>query len=235
MQIKKYLEYIVEPFKKVDKEILRWYTKKAKKLEEKGKEIKKINLGLSAVYHPIGCALIVLGGSPFLHLYHAGIDSARNVFGRKDIISEVLFKDNLVLETYKVISNFLRLPVITWGVLNTAKGTSDIYNYFFHGQSPNWPETAFNFSTGIEHLALASSIYFKARDPKLLDKEPLWKDTLNKVKNKLEKIISPNPEPVPINSKNNYLKQPVLVQTILATSELFNPEKKIELKFVTFV
>ncbi|MDP3966076.1 MAG: hypothetical protein Q8Q04_00920 [archaeon] len=186
--------------KKIDKEVLRWYTKVGTDLEKKGKNINKINLSLTGVYLPL---MGINPGGFYLDTVLTGMDYSSNFINyflpKEEVISKTTAKKS-PFEIYEKITNSFRLPILAWGTINTIKGISDLYSYFAHGESPNWSETAFNFSTGIEHLALASSIYLKARDPKLLDKAPAWKDMLNKSKNKLEEIVSPVPKPVPVEA-----------------------------------
>lgn len=221
MKIKNIFKPIAKPFKFIDKEVLRWYTKKAKKLEEKGYDVKKINLGLSGVYLLTQISSGTILKSPLFEIYSfygllPGCDLARNFYNsfihpenshtssREKIIEEP------IIEKYKKITNLSRLPALAWGLVNTGKGIYDVGRYVATGESPNWSETAFNLSTGIEHLALASSIYFKARDPKLLDKAPAWKNAYEKSKEKVkeikEGIKGALPEPVPelIPIKSNY-------------------------------
>lgn len=213
MKIKNIFEPIAKPFKLVDKEILRWYTKRAKKLEEKGDITPKIKALQSLHYNlKIGNSLF-LGFSKDLtkwvfyegfSLSPSAADKTLDINNGKEIDSSgnLIYTDPIVPHLRKV-TNLSRLPALAWGLVNTGKGVSDVYNHFVNGQIINANETLFNFSTGIEHLALASSIYFKARDPALLDKAPVWKNLYEKAKEKIKNLV-PKPAPEPALIKVNY-------------------------------
>jgi hypothetical protein len=131
-----------------------------------------------------------------------GSDITRNLT-EKEKITDGVKVENCERYLDKSITNSARLPTLLWGLANTGKGLYDVVDYLISGRSPNWAETNFNLSTGIEHLALASSIYFKARDPALLEKNPAWKNALNKVKEKIQEML-PQPEPQPVPVRANY-------------------------------
>ena len=99
------------------------------------------------------------------------------------------------------ISKNARLPMISTGFFLLGKTFLNAFNYFYSGE-PISNETLAEGLGSYGFLSIASSIYLKDRDPKLLEKQPMWKDALDLVKKGYEKLVplpAPQPSPVRVN------------------------------------
>ncbi len=83
----------------------------------------------------------------------------------------------------------------------------DAYNYFANGE-PIPSEDSFLITLGLSNLGMASSMYLKDRDPKLLDKQPAWRKALESARERVGELSDrvkegiqdwiPQPQPIPI-------------------------------------
>ncbi len=199
--------------KAIDREVLRQYSKIAKKWEDKGRNIYHLS---SAVGLP-GIILTGTASTP-LNLQElelvvgafGGLDTGRNLLGLagmvgdENIDNKIRVRDSLP-STYT--NPIVRLPLLVSAVGLLGKVGYDIYNSFFNGE-PMPAETADLAELGLGYLGLASSMYLKERDPKLLQKQPFWKTAYEKAKEKVAElgerardwIPQPVPEPIPIRN-----------------------------------
>ena len=74
-----------------------------------------------------------------------------------------------------------------------AKTTLDVNS--IKNKTPLGADSYYALYGGLGHLSLASSMYLKETNPKLLERVPLWKRAYESLK---EKIVSLAPSPVPI-------------------------------------
>ncbi|HLC61201.1 MAG TPA: hypothetical protein VJJ52_07275 [Candidatus Nanoarchaeia archaeon] len=121
--------------------------------------------------------------------------------------SEPKINDTTTLENprnwlNKRVNRIVRLPTITGAFFFFAKSGYDLVDYFYNGNLDSLNQFKNDINGGIGLTGFASSMYLKDRDPKLLDKDPLWKRAYKR----LEEFVSYNPPPqpvrIPIPSRN---------------------------------
>jgi hypothetical protein len=202
------LETLLKPIKYLDENvILRQYTKLGKKINiDEGK--RKYNLGLSLW---LACTALSYFGKSNENLFGKNFstglaimtlpnDGYYNCYGglvgdKNSITSDSIALDP-IKEKYRKYNSFVRLPTFLFGVGLIAKFGIDLVNSISNQtslESTSW----YYLSDGIGHLSLASSMYLKETDTKLLDKVPLWRRALKYVKEKID-LIGPAPVPVPV-------------------------------------
>jgi len=91
------------------------------------------------------------------------------------------------------------MPLLGFGLYLMGDGAFELIDYL---NSSN-PESLINgigdMTWGYGYAGLASSMYVKEANPKLLDKQPFWKSGYNWVLIKADNYLSqPTPKPVPI-------------------------------------
>ncbi len=104
---------------------------------------------------------------------------------------------------FKKYNQIIRLPLILSGFGMIGK-----YGLEFIEGNLN-AESNYFLMYGLGNISLASSMYLKDKDPKLLEKQPMWKDAFNLIRNGYENVadkiggIIPQPEPqlIPLESK----------------------------------
>lgn len=188
----------------LDEQVLRQYTKIAKKWEDNGRNIYHLS---SAVGIP-AIPLLVNGGNELfgenvgfwilasLYLW----DITYNAHGLMGEVREQDTTDgavslNLSIEFYKKVNRYVRLPTFLSGAVSVGISTYGFINYFVNGgpfDNTTWESLTF----GAGLLGLASSMYIKDRNPKLLDKEPFLKTAYNWFKEKFD-FLTPQPAPQP--------------------------------------
>ena len=187
---------IVRAYEWLDKDfLLRQYSKAAKKWEDKGRD--RYNLALLFDI-PAGIGIILSGAPPESLLGGLNLgDSAVGMYNPEptqgNVVSSYEYGTSM-------IRRFFRVPVFVGGAgLTMIEG----YN-FLSGLvgSHNEPVNLDRLSHGIGLLSLASSMYLKDRDPKLLDKQPAWRRALERAGELSDRIRDwvpvPQPQPVPI-------------------------------------
>ncbi len=98
-----------------------------------------------------------------------------------------------------------RLPVILAGASCLIKCIYDVANYLLTGEFANSQETLLFASLACTYLSLASSMYLKGRDPKLLEREPFYKRAYSWAKEKVKASLPKHiPHPVPVTVDNTY-------------------------------
>ena len=184
----------------IDEQVLRQYTKVTNLWEGKGSRytlahIFNFSSTLSfAVFSEISHVTLI---SPLALL---ATDLARNVFEpfeRNEGTGEIAQHPVKVL--YTSIGNLIRLPSFLFGVSMIGKSTLSLVDYLKTKDTNSLMAAAEDFSLGYSFFGLASSIYVKDFDPKLLDKPPFWKQAMDYIKEKLSP--QPVPVPIPINNK----------------------------------
>ena len=196
----------------LDEQVLRQYTKLAKRWEDKGGNIYHLSsaLGLPAK------ALIITGGDNFFGGY-AGLgidfllynwDWAYNFDGLMGHIKEQDTTDSTIsldphIEFYKKVNRRVRLPTLLSGIGLVGKSAYDFVNYFANGV-PFDNSSLGSFTLGLGLLSIASSQYLKDRNPKLLDKQPVWRNAYDWIKNKIGSLTPQHvPLPVPVQTYSN--------------------------------
>lgn len=202
------LETLLKPIKYLDENvILRQYTKLGKKINiDKGKKKYVIGLGLDfGIY-------VWFGGPANRELFGSKFDwgdffilglneSMYNLMGLIGF-KESNSSDSIALdpqkEHHKKYNLKVRLPTFLFGAGLIGKFGVDLVTSI-KNKTP-LDAISYNFLLdGIGHLSLASSMYLKETDPKLLDKAPLWKKALDYIQEKAS-LIGQQPVPVPITN-----------------------------------
>ncbi|MBI2106876.1 hypothetical protein HYT57_02725 [Candidatus Woesearchaeota archaeon] len=213
MSLEKYLASV----KWLDEQALRQYTKVAKKWEDKGRNIYVLSSAISfpsimllcniPQFKPTEHYTVLFGSGVF-----GGLDMGQNIIGLMGLIKdEIVDSDDAQPIGPRLISTqtnpIVRLPMLLTGIILLGRSGYDVYNYFANGEPmPN--ETPFLVQTGLAHIGIASSMYLKARNPKLLQKETLREKTYKLAKAKIEEFKEkakdwlPQPQPVPIPIRN---------------------------------
>lgn len=208
------LESLLKPVKWVDEQILRQYTKAAKKWEENNWNKYSLTTALSLggyiaiILHPsdpevkrhIAEADFVdmlpaytIATSYMGLLAHDIIHSLENKYNQKtEETSGEIAEDKLNYLTKK-IHRLARLPVLGYGVSGFYRFGASVAEYGINA----FDEYSASFVVGLAFSTLASSMYIKDSDPKLLDKQPFWKKAYNLIKEKIGSLAS---QPVPVQS-----------------------------------
>ncbi len=198
-------DYLLAPFKSADKFVQKQYTRVGKKIPEK--KLYKITTGLSF----IGCfgtgSLATyfglnppIGGMVFGSLL-GGPDINYNADG---LFGKIKNKSEGNVIAVDPVQNFcanynkaIRLPIFLTAVGFLGKSIYDIANYFVNGEPLNSYSVP-NAITGIGLLSLASSMYLKDQDPKLLEKKPskikaMYESLIDKLTPERQPVLEPSP------------------------------------------
>jgi hypothetical protein len=89
----------------------------------------------------------------------------------------------------------VRLPTFLFGAGLIGKFGVDVINSI-KNKTPIGADSYYALLDGIGHLSLASSMYLKETNPKILDRVPLWKRAYESVKQGI-KSLAPSPVPAP--------------------------------------
>jgi len=203
------LESMLKPAKWLDERVLTQYTKIGKKYNlDKGK--KKYVVGVGLWFNHVG--LSMLSGIPLISGYEViprvilnspdfGLNVTGILVGLNDHdISETKVSNSPMIDFFLKYNSIVRLPIFLAGAGLVTKFGVDVASSLIQG-SPMDGDSVHYFAYGTGLLSLASSMYIKDTDPKLLDKDPFWKQGYNWLK---EKASSLNPKPIP---------QPTPIQT----------------------
>ncbi len=181
------LQKLLSPIKAVDERILRGYTEISQGIPDD--KLYKITTGLTALSiplqgfffgglfpnNPIAKISSIMGQAFCVN----GEDIVLNIQGlrgelEKDTNSGEIVSENPATDFLYEVTKFFRLPVFTAGVALLGKSIYDVGNYIFNNE-PLTNETLTSAVGGLSYLSLASSMYLKDRNPKLLQKKPLLK------------------------------------------------------------
>lgn len=204
------LESLLMPIKWADEQVLRQYTKLAQNGEKKGISKYVIANGLNGVAklffmsgwvtsslnsdwvnYGISLASSIENGHEFFVYNHAAFRAEE-----KEIFHNV--KDSYV-EKWKSIFSAVRFPILATGIYYTGIGISNFYQYFFNGDSSSIPTGIEQILLGAGLLSWSSAMYIRESDPKLLQKDPLWKKAYNWLKEKAGNLApTPLPNPAPV-------------------------------------
>ncbi len=205
MTIKQTLEILKKPFDYLDEQVLRQYTKVGTKIPEKN--LYKLTSGMQ-FYGIVGTStasdslgLPIVAGFIEGMVIH-GPDFCHNINGLLGMIDDNASSDAIVvnpdIEFFKSYNRKIRLPVFLAGIVFLGKGIYDIANYFINNE-PLHSNAALDIISGTGFLSFASSMYLKDRNPKLLNKVPLWKRAYNSIRDKINaKVPALKPVPIPV-------------------------------------
>lgn len=201
------LDTLLKPVQFVDEQILRGYSRIAKKWEDKGRNI----YTLSSIFGMPGELLFLFStdnifGKTVEQVAYWGAyawDIPYNfkgiTVGIKDSVSDDVAADPFI-EVTKKINRTTRLPTLISGVGFAGKAFYDISRYYFTGE-PLDNATGNALMLGLGLLGIASSQYLKDRNPKLLEKDSVWKTIYNWTREKINSLVpEPIPQPVPVQA-----------------------------------
>ena len=197
------LNRLLAPVKCLDELVARRYAKITAELEKKGKDIGKIGICLNLTYLP-ACAsssILFLYNYPFLTMplgIITGLDMSLSLVHEYDKRLNALGVKNYAGEHMKKITKIARLPEFVAGTYYMAHSLNTYYNALANNQHID--KAPFETILGISLILLASSIYLKDSDPKLLEKKPLWKSIYEKLRQKVGSY-SPAHEPIPVTAE----------------------------------
>lgn len=197
------LESLLKPIKYLDESIiLRQYTKLGQKIKI-GEGNKKYHIGFCLWASYVGLTTttnINLFGSGFeiaSYLVSGYNDGVYNIQGVNNQFEDEEDSESMVIDREKNFrtkyNSCVRLPTFLFGVGLIGKFGVDLVNSV-KNKTPMNNESYYALLSGIGHLSLASSMYLKETNPKLLEKVPLWKRAYESLK---EKISSLAPFPIP--------------------------------------
>ena len=189
------LEELLKPAKWLDEQILREYTKIGQKIpDEHLYDVTMVAFGLGIVgvaawLPPVKFSGITFGIGTFPDLSY-NIDG---LLGRIKSTTEGGVRSiNRTQYFNSYYNRVVRLPIFLTGLGTLDKIGSAAYSVM-NGE-PSSFETMFKVIIPLGFLSLASSMYLKDQNPKLLDKQPFWKTALQYVKEKF--TPEPTLEPV---------------------------------------
>lgn len=203
------LETLLKPIKYLDENvILRQYTKLGQKINiDEGKKKYLICEALRWGYGGLSFLGVNSNGKLFGEVFNIssfwvlGLNDGRyNGEGIRGRFKEESNSSDLIVldskkEFYKKYNSIVRLPTFLFGVGLITKFGVDAVNSIKNKtslESTSW----YCLIDGIGHLSLASSMYLKETNPKLLDKVPLWKKAYESAKEKINSWL-PSPSPIP--------------------------------------
>ena len=211
------LESLLEPVKLADEQLLRQYTKVSKKFnlyEGRKKYFVGMGLWIAQTFMCSAAGDQLIGDAEFPARMLLTIpDGTCNLYGvvfgiEDESTSETISIDPLT-NLYRKFNSVVRLPTFTAGVGLVGKFGADLFNYLTNGEPID--SNSYNCMIyGIGLLSLASSMYIKGTDPKLLDKEPVWKRAYEWVREKINFLVpQPVPQPIPFQAHStldNYVQ-----------------------------
>lgn len=209
---------MTNPLKYLDQKVQKFYTRIGQHIPED--KLYKIITPLSFIstitsafcislqYNlPIGMGVDVLGS----------YETAGNIFGilkgegnkRIEGESRALTRDELAYETINKNLRNYRLPTFITSLGFAARAGIDVYNHFANGQ-PLPGTFSHDVSIALGLFGIASSMYLKDQDPRLLKKKPSRIKALGRLlRQKAKKAIAsippveipnPFPNPAPVSS-----------------------------------
>ncbi len=201
------LEELLKPVKWIDSQVVKGYTKVGERFhlgEGKNKYVVCVffNLTYSTITKGVAqrlglelwykCSTVGIGIVDALYNWYGTItrNTDHQIDGTKTI--------NPVMQQFQRHNSIMRLPTLLSGVGLIAKSGMDLY-YSIKEGTPLSEHSYDYFQWGLGQLALASSMYFKAMDPKLLNKskQPFWQRVYSSLKEKVGSL-APQPAPVPV-------------------------------------
>lgn len=191
------LDDLLKPAKWADEQVLRQYTKVGERIPEE--KLYQVTMGL----HLLGHLGSVILPQP-LPLGYGGIvalpDCLLNIDGLMGNPPTSISGDALIVnpdsEGYLKVTRLSRLPLFLTGISLLGKVAYDTANYFTTGEPFESGTYAQQALSGVGFISMASSMYLKEMDPKLLDKAPFWKTAYNWAKERV-KSLAPEPQPMP--------------------------------------
>jgi len=212
------LESLLKTFKWWDEQVQKQYTKVGKEWEDTGHSRYSIAIPLNVAWYYLSWESgIPRLPSGFLFGWNMMNDTTQRPYGTKDkAVQDTLeesLADHIFNNILKFIDKSIRLPLLITGVGFAGKGIYHIINSMVTGDTNGLSELGNDFKAATAFISVASSLYIKDIDPRLLDKQPVLNQEYRWDK---EKIIPLVPQPSPQSSTTqiyptlgNYVQSPV--------------------------
>ena len=200
------LEELLKPVKWVDTQVVKGYTRVGERFHlEEGK--RKYVVGS---FCSIGGGVLSLTVATNIDLawwealssFGIGVpDALYNLWGITQNTDSQTSEErtlNPQEEFYRGHNNIARFPALISGVGLIGKFGYDLYSSIKEGTALS--QDSYDYlQWGLGQLALASSMYFKAMDPKLLNKskQPFWQRVYSSIKERIGSL-APQPAPLPV-------------------------------------
>ncbi len=207
------LEDLLKPVKVIDTEIHHYYEKLGNKLDKIHKDTRYFTCAIL-----VGQAFIT---SPYLKL---GETAPIEYIGYKCLLasdqvintwalpfglaqdkndSEIKPYQPIILDPLLFLNRIARTPLFFTGIAYLATGTYNATHETTHPEvTPTNPLKT--ILIGVNMIALASSMYLKDKDPKLLQKDPFWKKAYDAIKGKIQSY-KPEPVTIPLPTPTTYI------------------------------
>ena len=174
-------EYLA-PFKWMDEQVLRQYTTIGKRFEDKG--IRPEYVGLSYT--------LILGG--FTLPAWAGLEVVAN--GNKlkyDNNQAEAIAHRVLTKTFADFGKIGRFPLFCMAVGEFTVGACYLISGLKDKDMAALGDAFQLLFSSLSVLSIPSSMYLRDRDPKLLDKQPVWKTVIDYIKEKTTPRSVPEP------------------------------------------
>ncbi len=191
----------------IDEQVLREYSKITKKWECKGKSrytlanAFALTSWFSGIYNAVFFNYLTTNTAVLIGIAN-GTDIGRNVaeplLGRKEETDSTIAEPHLVLYHYKQFADIARFPLLIGGMILMIKSASEFYDYFTNKNPESLNFALYDSSLGYNFFATATSMYIKESNPKLIDKDPAWKQGCEFLKGKIGGLL-PNYDYVSAN------------------------------------
>ncbi|MDP3734576.1 MAG: hypothetical protein Q8R37_05090 [Nanoarchaeota archaeon] len=183
------LEKLIAPITAMDEEILRQYTVFAEKLESKK---------IKPEYAAILGSLLGTAAMPMVAFveYCANIDALRR---GKDVTTEITTAPNFLRYVIDKSATIFRFPTLAISGILMAAGSVELFEGIInhHADFRDYGLGYLVYSSSV--MGLATSMYLRTRDPKLLDKKPLLDRVVDYV---TDTVALPKPASPVINVKS---------------------------------
>ncbi len=201
------LEELLKPVKWIDTQVVKGYTKVGERfhlLEGKKKYAMGLFLDFVNAFSTTGpshrLGLSLLDWCSYFTINFP--DQQYNISGLAGEIKDETTSDVNAINPleYKLRrhNSIMRFPTLLSGVGLVAKFGYDVYQSIREGTSLD--QNSYDYlQWGLGQLSLASSMYLKAMDPKLLNKskQPFWQRVYSSLQEKI-RSLAPQPAPVPV-------------------------------------
>jgi hypothetical protein len=200
------LEEYLRPVQAIDRAVQKQYTRIGQRIPEE--HLYKITMALqlssipatfptlNILYpdHPLITRVFVAGAFGW---YVEGADFTLNMYGLEGKLNTDTTEEcaiNPIVEKAQARNHTTRLPAFLAGTAFAGRAAYELGKYLMTGE-PMDSTTVDCAVTGYGLLALASSMYLKDQDPKLLKRAPQWKVAYRYARRKMN-AIQPVREPV---------------------------------------
>ncbi len=181
-----------KPFSILDEEILREHSKITKKWEDKGFS----RYSLSNLINVSSSIIKIMSGNPypisFFFGWNLAADNFTKPYGEDFNVQESSSRVERGNPIIKKFDRVTRLPLILTGIGMAGYGLCEIVSGLYNNENQNISDGLTHISYGMPFIGAASCQYVKDADPKLLDKDSLFKRAYNGLK---EKLSLPQIEP----------------------------------------